>query len=90
MTTIWNANSCMTWYILEPEIRRERKKRKKENSSFVAVAVKLKENTLINPREFLGSCKWETVALKLSDLYPLLGLGQRPWTEKEKKEGGTL
>lgn len=29
---------------------------KKESSSFVAVAVKLKENTLINPGEFLGSC----------------------------------
>lgn len=66
------------------------KKKKRESSSFVAVAGKLKENTLINPGEFLGSCKWETVALKLSDLYPLLGLGQRPWTEKEKKEGGTL
>lgn len=35
----------------------KKKKRKKENSSFVAVAVKLKENTLINPREFLGSRK---------------------------------
>lgn len=28
----------------------------KKSSSSVIVAVKLKENTLINPREFLGSC----------------------------------
>lgn len=53
MATTWNANSCMTWYILELEIRRERGRKSR---SSVAMAVKLKENTLINPREFLGSC----------------------------------
>ena len=34
----------------------QKKKERKASSSSVAVAVKLKENTLINPREFLGSC----------------------------------